>query len=383
MAEKKTFIPYGRQSISQDDIDAVVAVLQSDWLTTGPAVEAFERGICDFVGTSHAVAVSSGTAALHTAMYALGLGAGDEVIVPPMTFAATANAILYVGATPVFADVESASLLLCPEAVEQKITNRTRAIIAVDYAGQPCDYTALRALADKHDLFLVADACHSLGASYCGKMCGSLADLSVFSFHPVKPITTAEGGMIVTERLDLADKMRTFRSHGITTDHRQRSETGIWFYEMTELGFNYRLSDLQCALGMSQLQRLPEMIARRQQIAAAYDKAFRGSLICPLQVRPDVSHGYHLYVVRLPERDRTFTLMREAGIGVNLHYIPVHLHPFYRQRFANATGMCPVAEQAFTEILSLPIFPSMTDQDVEQVINTLDDAGCLRGMPCP
>lgn len=376
------FLPYGRQGITEADIEAVVKVLRSDWLTTGPVVEHFEAAVAAFVGISNAVAVSSGTAALHAAMYAIAIGPGDEVIVPPLTFSATANAVVYQGGVPVFADVDADTLLIDPDAVEAKITRRTKAIVAVDYAGQPADYHSLRTIADRHNLFLVADACHSLGAKDGAQACGSLADLSAFSFHPVKPITTGEGGMVTTDDPEMAERMRIFRNHGITTNHYQRQQSGNWFYEMVDLGFNYRLSDIQCALGLAQLQRLPDMIARRQEIAAAYDEIFRGTTISPLRVRPDVSHGYHLYVVRLPERDRQFAVMRDAGIGVNLHYIPVHLHPFYRQRFGTEPGMCPVAEKAFTEILSLPIFPAMTDRDVKRVRDTLETVGCYEGEPC-
>ncbi len=360
-------IPYGRQQIDEDDIRAVVEVLRSDWLTTGPLVERFESAVAEFVGMSQAVAVANGTAALHAAMHAIGIGPGDEVIVPPMTFAATANAVVFQGGTPVFADVDAATLLLDPARVEARVTPRTKAIVAVDYAGQPADYDVLRQIADRYRLRLVADACHSLGAADHGRPCGGLADLSVFSFHPVKPITTGEGGMIVTDDAELARRMRVFRNHGITTDHRQRQERGAWSYEMVEIGYNYRLTDIQCALGLSQLPRLPRWIVCRQRIAAAYAEAFAGTAVRLLHVRPGVSHGYHLFVARVPDRDRVFTALRDLGIGVNLHYIPVHFHPFYRQRFGTGEGLCPVAEAAYGEILSLPIFPAMSDADVGRV----------------
>lgn len=375
---RQKLLPYGRQSIDEADIAAVVAVLRSDWLTTGPNVGGFERAFAEFVGAKEAVAVNSGTAALHAAYHALGIGPGDEVIVPAMTFAATANAVLYQGGTPVFADVERDTLLLDPADVAARITPRTRAIAAVDYAGQPCDYDALRALADAHGLALVADACHAPGASYRGRAVGTLADLSTFSFHPVKHLTTAEGGMITTDDAELARRMRSFRNHGITTDHRQREERGSWAYEMVELGYNYRLSDLQCALGSSQLKKLSGWVARRQAIAARYSEAFSSSeLLSPLRVQPGVSHGYHLYVIRLnlarliADRAAVYSALRAEGIGVNVHYIPVHLHPFYQQRPGNAPGLCPVAEAAYHEILSLPIFPAMTDDDAESVIRAV------------
>jgi perosamine synthetase len=369
-------IPYGHQWVDEDDLRAVSSVLQSDWLTTGPAVDVFEKELAAYVGAKHAVAVSSGTAALHVALYAAGIGPGDEVIVPPMTFAATANAAVYLGGTPVFADVLPETLLLDPAEVAKKITSRTKAIIAVDYAGQPCDYDALRSLAQTRGVTLLSDGCHALGATWRGAPVGSIADLTCFSFHPVKHITTGEGGMITTNNPDFALRMRTFRNHGITSDHRQRSEHGSWFYEMVDLGFNYRISDFQCALGSSQLRKLPAWLDRRREIAARYDAAFSGSSsICPLSVNPAAGHAYHLYVVRVAgDRQESFRKLRERGIGANVHYIPVHLHPFYRRRFGTGPGLCPVAEAAYEQILSLPMFPRMTDADVERVISELTES---------
>lgn len=368
-------IPYGRQWISEEDIEAVVEVLRSDWLTTGPNVAEFETAFAAFVGVEEAVAVSNGTAALHAAMHAMNIQSGDEVIVPTMTFAASANCAVFQGATPIFADVDPETLLLDPAAVEAKITPRTKAVIAVDYAGQPCDYDALRAVTNRHGLMLVDDACHAVGGHYKGRAVGSLADLNTFSLHPVKHLTCGEGGVITTRDSDLARKMRLFRNHGITTDHRQREAQGSWFYEMTELGFNYRLTDFQCALAGSQLKRLPDWITRRQEIARRYDQAFAElSPVQPLAVRPDVSHAYHLYVIQLDlqqlrvDRAAIFAALRGEGIGVNVHYIPVHLHPFYRERFGTAPGQYPVAEAAYERILSLPIFPRMTEDQVETVI---------------
>lgn len=371
-------IPYGRQWLEEDDIAAVVEVLRSDWLTTGPKVEEFERALAEFVGAREAVAVSSGTAALHAAMYALGVGPGDEVIVPPMTFAASANCVVFQGGTPVFADVDPETLLLDPDRVEAGITPRTRAIVAVDYGGQPCDYDALRSIAERHGLALVADACHSPGGRDRGRPVGTLADLNTFSLHPVKHITTGEGGAITTDDPELARRMRLFRNHGITSDHRQREQRGSWFYEMVDLGYNYRLTDFQCALGISQLRKLPGWVARRQAIARRYEAAFSDLVaVKPLGLRPDVSHAYHLYVIRLDiarlrvDRAAIFTALRAEGVGVNVHYIPVHLHPFYRERFGTGAGLCPVAEAAYAQILSLPIFPRMSDDDVEDVIRSV------------
>ena len=373
-------LPYGRQTIEDDDIAAVVEVLRSAWLTTGPKVEQFERAFAEFTGTAHAVAVSNGTAALHAAMAALQIGPGDEVVVPAITFVASANCVVYQGGTPVFADVEPDTLLVDPAEVARQITPRTKAIVAVDYAGQPCNYEALRAIAEKHRLPIVADACHALGGNWHGEPVGSLATLSTFSLHPVKPITTGEGGMITTDDAELASRMRTFRSHGITSNFREREKAGSWAYEMVSLGYNFRLSDIQCALGLTQLHKLPQWIARRQEIARRYDAAFAGHpVIAPLAVRERVSHGYHLYVVRLsPPADRgeVFRELRADKIFANVHYLPVHLHPFYRERFGTAPGLCPHAEAAYEQILSLPIFPTMSDRDVDDVIAAITRA-CL------
>jgi len=271
---ERKVIPYARQWVDADDLEAVVAVLSSDWLTTGPRVADFESAVAAFAGAREGVAVNSGTAALHAAMFAAGIGPGDEVIVPPLTFVATANAVVFQGGTPVFADIDPETLLLDPEKARAKITPRTKAVVAVDYAGHPCDYEALRLLARQYDLVLIADACHSLGAKYRDKPLGSWADLTVFSFHPAKHITTGEGGMVVTPHQELAAKMRLFRNHGISTDFRERAARNTWHYEMVDLGYNYRLSDLNCALGLSQLKKLPQWLQKRQDIARQYDAAF-------------------------------------------------------------------------------------------------------------
>jgi perosamine synthetase len=375
---RNQLLAYGHQSIDESDVEAVSEVLRSDWLTTGPKVREFEQAFARAVGAGEAVSVSSGTAALHATMHALGVGAGDEVIVPALTFAASANCVVYQGATPVFADVERSTLLIDPKNVQAKITKHTRAIVAVDYAGQPCDYEALNNIARRHGVALVADACHAVGASYKGRLVGSLADFNVFSLHPVKAMTTGEGGMVTLESFELAYQMRRFRNHGLSSDHYQREQQGSWYYEMVELGFNYRLNDIQCALGLSQLKRLPGWIRRRQEIAHRYDAALSElPAVEPLHVRADVSHAYHLYVVRLDshlltvDRARIFAALRAEGIGVNVHYLPVYLHPFYRERFGTGPGLCPNAEAAYEAILSLPIFPDMRDADVKDVVEAL------------
>ena len=371
------FIPYGKQWIDEADIQAVANVLRSDWLTTGPVVEAFEKAIANFVGAKYAIAVSNGTAALHAAMYAANIAKDSEVIVPPMTFAATANSVVFQGGKPVFSDVNSDTLLLDHCQLEKKISKKTKAIVAVDYAGQPCDYDELQKIAQSNNLILISDACHALGAKYNNKNVGSLADLTVFSFHPVKHITTGEGGMVVTNNLDFAEKIRRFRNHGIGTDHRQRTETGTWYYEMLDLGYNYRLTDFQCALGLSQLRKLPNWIERRREIAKLYDEAFAGyQFVAPLKTNKGCYHAYHLYVIKtsIVDRAELFSCLRKRGIGVNVHYIPVHLHPFYQKTFGTSPGLCPVAEEAYKSILSLPMFPAMTDDDVSKVINDVKES---------
>jgi len=372
---RQPLLPYGQQWLEEEDVEAVVQVLRSDWLTTGPKVAEFEQAFADFVGSNAAVAVSNGTAALHAAMYAVGVGPGDEVIVPAMTFAASANSVVFQGALPVFADVDAQMLLLDPLVVEAKISPNTKAILAVDYAGQPCNYGVLQALAEAHGVALIADACHALGGGFQGANVGTLAAVNAFSFHPVKHITTGEGGMITTNDPQLARRMQRFRNHGITTDHRQRQQQGAWGYEMVDLGYNYRLNDFQCALGLSQLQKLPRWVTRRQAIAQRYTTAFVDvPALSPLRVQAEVSHAYHLYVIQLEltrlrvDRARIFAALRAEGIGVNVHYIPVHLHPYYQERFGTGVGVCPQAEAAYEKILSLPIFPHMTDADVEDVI---------------
>jgi perosamine synthetase len=371
-------IHYGRHVIDADDIQAVVKTLQSDWLTTGPAVDAFEAEFADAVGASQAVAVSNGTAALHAIMHAIGIGPGDEVIVPAMTFAATANAVVYLGGKPVFADVDPDSLLIDPDRVEERIGPHTKAVIAVDYTGHPCDYNALKQLCDRFNLVLAADGCHALGAMYEGQKVGSLAEMTAFSFHPVKHITTGEGGMVTTNNVEHNRCLRIFRNHGISTDFREREKSGSWYYEMTDLGYNYRISDIQCALGRSQLKKLPRFLEHRAAIAQIYTEAFsQTEHIRPLAVSADVRHAWHLYVVRVEfdrlgiDRKKAFNHLRAKGIGVNVHYLPVHLHPFYQRSFGTHTGMCPIAESAYDQILSLPIHPAMSEADIEFVISEM------------
>lgn len=368
-------LPYGRQSLEEDDIRAVVDVLRSEWLTTGPKVAEFEEAFAARVGAGFAVSFSSGTAALHGAAFAAGLKAGDEAITTPMTFAATANCVLYQGATAVFADVCRDTLNLDPEQVTARITPRTRAIFAVDYAGHPADLEALQEIAKAKGMVVVEDACHALGAEYRGRRVGGLSDMTVFSFHPVKHITSGEGGMVATNDARLAETLRRFRNHGISSDARQRQRAGQWHYEMVLLGFNYRLPDIGCALGIEQLKRLDRNLERRRQIAARYTAALGGMRgVVPPPVRAEVNPAWHLYPVRLEleklngDRSQIFAALRAENIGVNVHYIPVHYHPYYRERLGDKRGEFPVAENAYERLISLPMFHAMTDQDVEDVI---------------
>jgi len=369
---------YGGQTIEEDDVESVAETLRSDWLTTGPKVEAFEEKFADFVGTKEAVAVSNGTAALHAAMRAIGIGPGDEVIVPTLTFAATANSVVFEGGTPVFADVDPETLLLDPQSVKERITEDTKAVVGVDYVGQPCRYDALREISDAHDLVLLDDACHATGGTYKGDPVGSLADLNTFSFHPVKNMTTGEGGMVTTDDSDWADQMRRFRNHGITSTHHERAEEGSWYYEIPEVGYNYRLTDFQCALGISQLKKLPEWVRRRREIARTYDEEFASmEAVQPVKQRGDSACAYHLYVIQLEleqlqvGREKIFNALRAEGIGVNVHYIPVHYHPYYREHFGTEEGLCPVAETAYERILTLPTFPRMSEKDVDDVLHAI------------
>lgn len=370
-----TLLPYGRQSLDDEDIQSVVEVLKSDWLTTGPKVGEFEERFAEWVGAKHAVSFSSGTAALHAAAFAAGLQSGDEAVTTPMTFCATANCVLYQGATPVFADVSADTLNLDPQEAAKKISARTKAIIAVDYAGHPADLTALRELAAKHGLVLIEDACHALGAEYLGQRVGGIADMTVFSFHPVKHLATGEGGMVTTNDAKLAETLRRFRNHGISSEARQRQESGQWFYEMVLLGFNYRLTDIACALGISQLEKLEANLARRRAIAARYTRAFCDlpGIMVPA-VRDGANPAWHLYPIRLKlealsaGRTEIFRALRAENLGVNVHYIPVHQHPYYRERFGYKGGEYPVAEDAYERLISLPMFHAMTDQDAEDVV---------------
>lgn len=367
-------IPYGKQTIEQDDIQAVGDVLKSDFLTTGPKIAEFEQTVADYVGAKYAVAISNGTSALHAACFAAGIGPGDEVITTPLTFAASANCVLYCGGTPVFADVDPKTYNIDSEDIRRKITDRTKAIIAVHLAGQPCDMDAIHSLAREYGLIVIEDGAHALGSVYKGKRVGSMSDMTTFSFHPVKPITTGEGGMIVTDNDDFYKKMILFRSHGITRDDSMMTRNdGPWFYQQFDLGYNYRITDIQCALGCSQMKKLDRFLARRKEIVARYNEAFADcdNIITPYQLS-DTESGWHLYIVQVKNCDRrqVFENMREKGIGVNVHYIPVYMHPYY-QEHGYENVHCANAEEIYSHIISLPLYPGLTSEQQDYVIDTL------------
>lgn len=368
------YIPYGRQCIEQDDIDAVVEVLKSDYVTTGPAVTAFEKAVAEYTGAKYAVAVSNGTAALHIACLAAGIKEGDEVITTPITFAASSNCALYCGATPVFADIDPKTYNIDPEDIERKITARTKAIVAVHFTGQPCKMDEIHEIAKKYQLLVIEDAAHALGADYKGQKIGSLSDMTTFSFHPVKHITTGEGGMVTTNNEELYEKLVQFRSHGITRDSRfLKKEEGAWYYEQLELGFNYRITDIQCALGVSQMKKLDHFVKRRREIAARYDEALGEckQLLLPKQ-ELGCNNSWHLYVVQVLDKDRkkVFDAMRQKNIGVNVHYIPVYKHPYY-QEHGYETVCCKNAEQYYERAISLPMYPLLTNEEQDYVIQCL------------
>ena len=376
---RKTLLPYGKQSVDEDDIQAVVETLRSDWLTTGPKIPEFEEAFAAWVGTRYAVSFSSGTAALHGAAFAAGIGAGDEAITTPLTFAATANCVLYQNGTPVFADVTPDTLSLDPERVSAAVSTRTKALLPVDYAGHPADLDAMLAIAERHGLVVIEDACHALGAEYKAKRVGSIAPMTVFSFHPVKHLTTGEGGMVTTDNAAYADALRKFRNHGISSGTRDRQQAGQWHYEMVLLGYNYRLTDVACALGLQQLDKLEANLKRRREIAARYTAVFRDTPgICVPRVRENALPAWHLFPIRLElaklstGRTEIFRALRAENIGVNVHYIPVHLHPYYRERFGYRGGEFPIAENAYAALISLPMFHGMSDADVEDVIRAVE-----------
>lgn len=400
-----TFLPYGRQSISEGDIAAVCDTLRSDFLTCGPKVEEFEQRFAAVVGAKHAVAVNSATSALHLAMLAAGIGKGDRVFTSPNTFLASANCAAFVGATPDFADIDPVSYNLDPQALEKTWLPDTKAVVAVDYAGQPCDMPAIAGVARKHGAIVIEDACHAVGGAFSDdgrtwKIGGHpWADMTVFSFHPVKTMTTGEGGMLVTDNEAWAAKARCLRSHGIVRDpsqfvgldsnsalripHSALEERGPWYYEMQDLGFNYRITDLQCALGLAQLGRLEEFVARRREIVACYNESLNDLswLRTPGLTHPQNRDliSWHLYTVQIDfaalgrTRSEVMTRLKQRGIGTQVLYIPVYLQPWYRRTYSYGRGKCPVAEKYYAGALSLPLFPAMSNEQAQAVVHALLD----------
>jgi UDP-4-amino-4,6-dideoxy-N-acetyl-beta-L-altrosamine transaminase len=366
---RNTYLPYARQNIDDEDVAAVVNVLKGDWITTGPCVDEFERAVCAYVGAKFGVAVNSGTSGLDIAVASLELK--GEIITTPFTFAASSNAILFNGLKPVFADIKKDTYNIDPEEIRKRLTKRTKAIIYVDYAGQPCDLEEIKEIAEKHDLYTIEDAAHALGAEYRGTKVGNFADITMFSFHPVKHITTGEGGMCVTENEGLAEKMEMLRNHGIDRDTKSRyGPDATWAYDIKYLGRNYRLTDFQSVLGISQLKKIENSIRRRKEIAEGYNKLLNEipEVETPY-VKPDVRHAWHLYPILLNgvDRDKFFVEMRRRNIGVNVHYIPIYRHSYYK--FLNINPkVYSSTEWVFHRIISLPMFPAMEDHDIIDVV---------------
>ena len=370
----KKIIPYGHQWIDDKDIKEVVKTLKTDWVTQGPKIEEFEKAVVKYCGVKYAVAVSSGTAALHAAYAVAGIGLGDEVITTPLTFAATAYTLTFFGAKPVFADIKEDTLNIDPEEIEKRITQKTKALAPVDFAGQPCDYEEIFKIAKKHKLLVIEDAAQALGSEYKGKKIGGLADLTILSFHPVKTITTGEGGMILTNREDFYKKLKIFRHHGII----KKPEKGGWYYEIENLGHNFRITDFQCALGLSQLKKINKFLKRRREIVAKYNRAFKDvkEIILPKEEK-DRKSAWHIYIIQLSlerlkaDRKEIFGAFQEEGIGVQVHYLPLHLQPFFQKKFGYKDGDFPIAERYYERAITLPLFPKMSNGDVERVIKSV------------
>lgn len=375
---RDTYLPYGKQWITEEDIQSVVKVLKGDYLTTGPYIKEFEEKLATYVGAKYAVTFSNGTAALHGACFAAGIGQGDEVITTPITFAASANCALYMGAKPVFADIDEQTYNIDPKEIEKLITDKTKAIIPVDFTGQPVELDEIHQIAKKHNLVVIEDAAHALGAEYKNQKIGSISDMTMFSFHPVKHITSGEGGVIVTNNETYYKKLMQFRSHGITRDKELLSrQEGPWYYEMQFLGYNYRMTDIQAALGTSQLRKINEFVELRRKFSTMYNEAFQNinEVVTPFQ-HVDSNSSWHLYILQFDlsklsaTRKEIFEAFIRQNIGVNVHYIPVYRLPYYEQ-LGYKKGLCPKAEKLYESIISLPLFPAMTEQDVEDVIKAV------------
>lgn len=376
---RNSYLPYGKQVIGEDDVKSIIDIINSDYLTTGPTVTLFEEKVAQYVGAKYAVAVANGTAALHAACFAAGLKEGDEVITSPLTFAASANCILYCKAKPVFADINPLTYNIDPKEIEKKITNKTKAIIPVHFTGQSVDLDPILELAKKYNLIIIEDAAHALGTKYKGKPIGSISHMTEFSFHPVKTITTGEGGMITTNSKELYEKLILFRTHGITRNKElmMHKEEGSWYYEQLELGYNYRITDLQCALGITQMDKLDRFIARRKELVKMYKDALSsidGVILQKEEKFSDTSR--HLYIMKLDlekfkvGRKEIFEALLAENIGVNVHYIPVYLHPYY-QELGYEKGLCKNAEELYDAMITLPLHVAMSNDDFEDVINAI------------
>lgn len=369
-------IGYGHQYIDNADIQAVVDVLKSDFLTCGPKIDEAEAKLCDITGAKHAVLIANGTAALHATCFAAGIGSGDEVITTPITFAASANCALYCGGKPVFADINPETYNIDPDSIEACITDRTKAVVAVDFTGQAVEVQRIREICDKHNLVFIEDAAHSLGTKYDGKPVGSLADMTEFSFHPVKTCTAGEGGAITTDDDELYKRLLLFRTHGITRvqDWMNKPSEGGWYYQQIALGYNYRMTDIQAALLSSQLDKLEMFAERRKELVSRYDEAFSGmpEIIVQKEI-PESDTVRHLYIIQLNTdmlkcgRKEVFNALQAEGVGVNVHYIPVYSFPYY-QELGYKMGSCPNAEHLYNRIISIPLYYSMTDEDQAKVI---------------
>lgn len=371
-------IPYATQWIDEDDIKAVCQALNLPYLTQGPLVQEFEEKVAAYCGAKYAVALNSGTSALHAACFVANISAGDEVITSPITFVASANCVLYCGGKPVFADVQTNTINIDPAEIEKKITSKTKAIIPVHFAGYPCDMVEINNVARKHNLIIIEDAAHALGAEYQGAKIGSCqySDMTVLSFHAVKHITTGEGGMVLTNDEKLYQKLIMFRTHGITRDPLllESQDKGLWYYEMQELGFNYRITDFQCALGISQFTKLDSFVHRRREIVVQYNQAFENLAgITTLVEKKDRKSSWHIYPIQVKgDRKSIFNKLRANGIGVNVHYLPVYLQPYYR-KLGYTIGECPEAEKYYERAITLPLYPKMTDDEVRKVVDLVKE----------
>jgi len=366
-------IPYSHQWIDNKDIKEVVKVLKSDWLTQGPKVEEFEKAIAKYCNAKYGVAFSSGTSALYAAYKTAGIKEGDEVITTPLTFVATSNMISVLGAKPVFVDVEQDTLNINPELIERSITSRTKAIATVDFAGVSCDYDKILKIAKKNKLLLIEDACHALGTEYKGRKLGSFADITIVTFHPVKHITTGEGGVALTNNKNFYEKLKIVRNHGII----KKPEKGGWYYEVKEPSFNFRITDIQCALGISQLKKIDRFLKRRREIIAKYNKAFKDvkEIILPTE-KNYLKTARYIYPIQVKKQNRkkVFSNLQEQGIGIQIHYMPLHLHPFYKKRFEYKKGDFPIAEEYYERAITIPLFPKMTNREVDYVIKSVKKA---------